>query len=221
MRKYKSILFLLPLLACSVAVPAYATEYAVGKEPVIKGTAHPLGEALAKEITNRATPATQNIDILAPLSGTWYYTATVWTAPDVKPQQSMGTITNEMILDSRFLSSSEDGALNIGGHEMPVRGQKLIGYDNAQKSFTSVRVDTLSTGMMIGSGTFDKKDKAIKETGKFTNPINGAGEKFRSELRFMDADHYSRTIFTTGKSGKESKLMEFEYSRRKIESAKQ
>jgi hypothetical protein len=118
-----------------------------------------------------------------------------------------------MILNDRFLSSSEVGNLNMGGHDMSVHSQGLIGYDNAKNAFTSVWIDTLSTGMMIGSGTFDKKHKAIEETGNFTNPINGAGEKFRAELRFVGLDHYSRTIFTTGKAGKESKLMEFEYSR--------
>jgi hypothetical protein len=213
-KQYKAILFLLPLLACSAAMPAHAKEYSVGKAPVIKEIANPAGEALVKEITKRAAPSeTQNIHILALLMGTWDYTATVWTASDDKPYKSRGRITNEMILNDRFLSSSEVGNLNMGGLDMSVHSQGFIGYDNAKNAFTSVWMDTLSTGMMIGSGTFDKKDKAIEETGNFTNPINGAGEKFRAELRFVDLNHYSRTIFTTGKAGKESRLMEFEYSR--------
>jgi hypothetical protein len=214
-RQYKAILFLLPLLACSVALPAHAKEYAVGKAPVIKETANPLGEALVQEITKRAAPsATENVAILGPLMGRWYYTATVWTAlNDAKPYKTTGKITNEMIMDNRFLSGSDVGILNMGGDEMSAHSQELIGYDNAKKSFTFVRVGTLSTGMMIGSGRYDKKDNAIEEAGTFTNPVNGAEEKFRSELKFVDSDHYSRTIFTTGKSGKESRLMEFEYSR--------
>jgi hypothetical protein len=214
-KQYKAILFLLPLLACSAAMPAHAKEYSVGKAPVIKEIANPAGEALVKEITKRAAPsATENVAILGPLMGTWYYRATVWTVPDdVKPYQSMGKITNEMIMDNRFLSGTGTGILTMGGDEMSVHSQELIGYDNAKKSFTSVWIGTLSTGMMIGSGTYDKKANAIEEAGTFTNPVNGAEEKFRSELKFVDAGHYSRTIFTTKKSGKESRLMEFEYSR--------
>jgi hypothetical protein len=216
-KQYKAILFLLPLLACSVALPAHAKQYAVGKAPVIKETANPAGEALAMDIMKRATPSgTENISILTPLTGTWYYTATVWTAPnDAKPHKTKGRITNAMILEDRFLSSDEIGDLSMGGYPLPVKGQGLIGYDNAKKSFTFVWASTLSTGVMIGSGTYDKKDNAINETGTFTNPVNGAEEKFRSELKFVDADHYSRTIFSTSKSGKEARLMEFEYSRAK------
>jgi hypothetical protein len=71
-RQYKATLFLLSLLACSAAMPACATEYAVGKAPAIKEMANPAGEALVKEITKRAAPSeTQNVHILALLMGTW------------------------------------------------------------------------------------------------------------------------------------------------------
>lgn len=75
-------------------------------------------------------------------------------------------------------------------------------------------MDTITTGMATGTGNYDKKDNAIKETGQFTNPLTGREERFRSELQFLDIDDYKRTIFVAGKSGKETKLMEFDFSKR-------
>ena len=210
MKKYKAMLFALPVLACVIALPAYAAEKAQAK-----AAAHPAGESMVREVLERGRPsAAQNIGILAPLTGTWDFTATVRAAPGAEPERTAGTTTNEMILDDRFLSSTVLGNLSIGGHEALFNGRGLLGYDNAKKSFTSVWVDTLGTGMMVGSGKYDEKEKVLKETGRFTDPLDGVEKGFRSELWFTDAEHYKRVIFTTDKSGKESKLMEFEYSRR-------
>jgi hypothetical protein len=121
-----------------------------------------------------------------------------------------------MTLDDRFLSSSFVGELDVGGNYAMIKGQGLIGYDNAKKVFTSVWVDTLTTSMMTGAGKYDPKANAINETGQFTNPLTGAESRFRSELQFTDDDDYKRTIFAVGKSGKETKLMEFDCSKRPL-----
>lgn len=207
-----NFLFALSVLACVTAAPAYAAQ----KAPTQAAPQQPiLGEALVKKMTASGKPSETAVNILALLAGEWQFTAAFWAEPGVEPQRSTGTITNEMILDSRFLSSTVLGTLNVGRHDVLVKGQGLIGYDNAKKSFSSVWVDTMTTGMMIGAGKYDKKANAIKETGQFINPLSGEEERFRSELQFTDADNYKRTIFAIGKSGKESKLMEFDYSRGK------
>ena len=226
MKKYKALLFTLPVLAALAAAPAYLAalagqdpvhEHGAKKAPAQAATAaHTLDESVIKKMLDRGSPsATNHVNVLAPLAGDWYYTAAFWAVPGAEPQRTKGTITNEMILDSRFLSSTFLGSWNIGGYDVPVKGQGLIGYDNGKKSFTSVWVDTMTTGVMIGAGNYDKKANAIKETGRFTNPLNGAEERFRSELQFTGAEEYKRTIFAIDKSGKESKLMEFDYSKRK------
>jgi hypothetical protein len=227
MKKYKALLFALALLACVTAAPGYVAALA-GEDPVHehgaqKARSHAakapqlLDESVVKKMMDSGKPSEANhIKILAQLSGDWSYRAAVWAVPGAEPEWSMGTITNQMTMDSRFLSSAVLGSLYIGGQQVLVKGQGFLGYDNAKKSFTSVWLDTMTTGMMIGSGKYDKKDNAIRETGMFTNPLTGTEEKFRSELQFTDTQNYKRTIFAVDKAGKESKLMEFDYSKRRI-----
>jgi hypothetical protein len=197
MKKLSALLFAL----CVLSAPVLAAE-----------KFQPPGEAELRAIAARAEPSVKNnIDVLAPFSGEWEYTALIWDKPGAEPQKAFGKLTNKMTLGNRFLASTAMGALNIGGHETVVNGEGKIGYDNAKGAFTSVWADTLSTGMMVGTGTYDEKEKTITETGTFTNPINGDEERFRSEIKLVDADNYERRIYTTGKSGKETKLMEFRY----------
>lgn len=225
MKQFKALLFALSVLACVTAAPDYVAALA-GEDPVHehgapKTRSHSaapqlLDEAVVKKMMDSGKPSEANhIKILAQLSGDWSYKAAIWAVPGAEPEWSTGTITNRMTMDSRFLSSAVLGSLYIGGQQVLVKGQGFLGYDNAKKSFTSVWLDTMTTGMMIGSGKYDKKDNAIRETGQFTNPLTGGEEKFRSELQFTDADDYKRTIFAINKAGKESKLMEFDYSKRR------
>ncbi len=166
-----------------------------------------------KKMVEGGRPSFEKNAVLAGLAGEWQYKAAFWAVPGAEPKWTTGKISNEMTLDGRFLSSSFVGFLDVGGNDAMIKGQGLMGYDNARKVFTSVWVDTQTTGMMIGSGKYDTKTGSIIETGQFTNPLTGAEARFRSELRFTGANDYKRTIFAVDKSGKETKLMEFDYSK--------
>lgn len=153
--------------------------------------------------------------LLSSLMGEWNYTVTIWTEPNAKPLESTGTSVNQMILEGRFVSMKSSLILNVGGHYLPYEANGLMGYDNVKKVFTSVWVDNLNPGMMVGNGIFDKKSNVIKESGNFTSSIKNAIQSYRSELQFTDAESYKRIIFATDKSGKEYKIMEFVYSKKK------
>jgi hypothetical protein len=227
MNKYKTLLFTLPVLVFLTAAPAYVAalagqdavhEHGVQKAPshgaLSPGASSPLlDQPSFKKMMESGWPSAEKNLVLAGLSGEWRYKATFWAVPGAEPHWTTGKIRNEMTLDGRFLSSSFIGSLDVGGNGTMIKGQGLMGYDNAKKSFTSVWVDNLTTGMMIGSGKYDSKTNAINETGQFTNPLTGAEARFRSELRFIGTENYKRTIFAVDKSGKETKLMEFDYSK--------
>jgi uncharacterized protein DUF1579 len=225
-KKYKALLFTLSVLACVMVAPGYVPALA-GQDPVHERgsqkphshatTASPLlDESVVRKMLDSGKASEANhVNVLGQLAGDWYYTAAIWAVPGAEPRRTTGTVTNQMVMENRFLSSKVGGFLDLGGQKVLLTGQGYLGYDNSKKSFTSVWFDTMTTGMMIGGGQYDKKDNAIKETGQFTNPLTGREERFRSELQFTDAENYKRTIFVIGKSGKESKLMEFDYSKRK------
>ncbi|TAL34998.1 MAG: DUF1579 domain-containing protein [Alphaproteobacteria bacterium] len=222
MKHYLTALLALLAVMCSgIIAPAYAAEEArtapVKSERAPKAettkASRPAGEALGKEMFDRSAPSEKaNTDILLPLTGTWVYMATVW-APGAEPQKADGTITNQMALGNRFLSTKATGSLNIVDHYVPFEGEGLLGFDKAKKSFTSVWADSLTTSMAAGSGKFDAEKRTLSLNGKFTHPLTGAESSFRSEIRLVDAQHYTQTIFAADKSGKEAKLMEFEYTR--------
>lgn len=206
MKNSKRFLTLL-ILATMAISPAQAADKSSGKPE--KFTA--AGEPQFKKITERASVAEeQNRKVFSALAGTWDFTASLYAEPGVEPFRTGGKITNELV-DDRFLSSNANGSLNVAGHDAPMKAQGLMGYDISKKAFTSVWVDTLNTGLMVGTGKYDEKEKTITETGRFTDPVDGVEKAFRSETRFVDEANYKRTIFVTGKSGKETKLLEFDY----------
>ena len=86
--------------------------------------------------------------------------------------------------------------------------------DISKKAFTSVSVDTMNSGLMVGTGKYDEKEKTVTKAGSFTDPVDGVEKAFRSEICFVDETNYKRTIFVTEKSGKESKLLEFDYTKK-------
>ena len=203
-----------------ISLPAHAAEKAPVPVPAKAATAAAPeaklpGDDIALGILSRAKPSDKdNTAVLMPLTGTWDYTESFWTSPKAAPEHAMGSVTNDMILDGHYLSSNAMGSLNIGREQISVQGQELIGFDNAKKSLSFFAADTTTTGMTTGSGKFDAKAKVIRETGRFTNPLTGVEQDFRSELTFVDSTHYKRTIFAADKSGRESKLMEIDYSKR-------
>jgi hypothetical protein len=173
-----------------------------------------LDHAAFKKMMESGWPSAEKNLVLAKLTGEWRYKAAFWAAPDDKPKWTKGVFRNEMTLDSRYLSASFVGKLNIGGHDAMVKGQGLIGYDNARREYSSVWVDTLTTSMTAGFGKYDSEKRELVETGEFTNPLTGAVSKFRSELQFVDDDDYKRTIYAVDKSGKETRLIEFDCTKR-------
>jgi len=208
MKKSNSIVMLLAMLGIAAA-PVNAADRAV---PKAEKFVH-AGEIEFKKITERASVAEeQNRKVLSALGGTWNFTALLYAEPGVEPFRTEGTITNELVEDL-FLSSHANGSLNVAGHGVPMKAQGLMSYDISKKAFTSVWADTLNTGLLVGTGKYDEKEKTLNETGRFTDPVDGVEKAFRSETRFIEETKYKRTIYVTGKSGKETKLIEFEYTK--------
>ncbi len=202
MKKYQ-------IVVCALCMLLYAAPSAHADNKVQR-----QGEAALKKLMERASPSKADNDALSLMLGNWEYTVTVWDKPKTEPEQASGIITNEMVLGNRFLASSLSGHISVDGHLALLKAQGMIGYDKAKKAYTSVWTDTLSTGMMIGSARYDEKARTLTETGRFTNPLTGLEEKFRTETKFIDSDNYKRTIFAVNKAGKEARLMEFAYTRK-------
>ena len=152
---------------------------------------------------------------LAEIVGIWDYTITLWATPDAEPDVSEGTVNNEMIYGERFLTSEANGRMSLGNHYDPYQGQGIMGYDKDQEVYTSVWIDTLSTGMQTGTGTYNDETKTIEFSGDYMSPSKQKKAGYRAELTFTGADSYTYTQYTLDQGNQEFKTMEIEYRRGK------
>jgi hypothetical protein len=148
---------------------------------------------------------------LEPLVGTWDYTVTWWETPESQPQKSTGTSEVKWIMEGRFLEQTAKGTAM--GQEF--QGMGLMGYDNMKKEYTGVWIDNMGTGMMTSAGTYDPETKSFTEKGSFSCPQEDGEKAFRGVTTILGPDKYTYEMFAAGKDGKEARMMEIVYTRKK------
>ncbi|MDD3020691.1 MAG: DUF1579 family protein [Alphaproteobacteria bacterium] len=172
-----------------------------------------LEQSAIEKLENDGNAAEQSA-VLDSLGGEWNFNLKYWSKEGADPQESTGTIVNEMVLDKRFLSGTLSAILNIGGQNIHLNGMLYTGYDTAKKAYTSVWMDSLHTGMIIGTGQYDSKKHILEEKGNFTFPLLDKERRFRSVLEITDDKTHKILIYISGKDGKEYKAIEIDFSRK-------
>src|SRR5262244_3729225 len=86
---------------------------------------------------------------LQPFVGDWTFTLKLWTDPSQPPAELQGTVERKWIMGGRFIQETVKGEL--AGKQF--EGLGLLGYDNAQKKYTSVRVCGLCGKISHGLST--------------------------------------------------------------------
>lgn len=198
---------LIALLAL-LALPAYATtdKKAADGQPAMD----PAKAEMMKKYMEASTPGEAH-KRLKELEGNWKYTSKMWETAESKPEESKGKTKFKMILGNRFLQQEFKGKA-MG---MDFEGLGLLGYDNVKKEYQSIWVDTMSTAMMTGTGTYDEAKKVLTETGEYSCPISEDKEqKYRTEWAMTDKKNMTFSMYGKGpKGGKEFKMMEINYTR--------
>ena len=115
-----------------------------------------------------ATPG-EGHKVMEQFVGNWDYSLNYWASPDAPPEKSTGTSDIKWILGNRFLEMNVKSTTK----NQPFEGMGIIGYDNAKKQYSNVWIDSMGTGMMNATGTYDTETKTMTETGKFTDPLSG------------------------------------------------
>ncbi len=156
-----------------------------------------------------ATPG-EGHEVLAQLVGDWDYTLKYWSSAGAPPEESTGENEIEWILGKRFLEMDVEGT-SMG---QPFKGMGIIGYDNAKKQYISTWMDTMGTGMMSATGTYDASSKTMTETGTFNDPMSGE-QTFKGVTHFVDKDNFTYNMYINSPSGEEVLVMEIKYSREK------
>jgi hypothetical protein len=165
------------------------------------------GAMIAEQMQKLAAPAAEH-EALKPMVGT--FNAQVTSAAmdgSGKMESSKGVMTNELVLDGRFLQSRYDGS--------DMKGIGYLGYDNAKKKYVATWMDTMSTMIMVMEGSADASGKVITTTTQMNDPTSGKPVSLRCVTTVIDQDKHTYEMFMPGADGKEMKILSIVYTRAK------
>src|SRR5205085_2849689 len=114
------------------------------------------------------------------------------------------------MLDGRFTKCESTGDMN----GMPFHGIGTYGFDNVSQKFVSTWIDSMGTGMAVGTGVLSDDKKTMTWTCTYNCPIK------KGPITMREVDHYTGKDSTTlemfgpdPKTGKEFKMMELTMTR--------
>jgi hypothetical protein len=166
-------------------------------------------QALMEVYNKLGTPGVPH-KLLASMAGSWNTKIKSWIAPNKPPMESAGICEQKMILGGRFLQQEFTGDM-MGS---PFSGIGVTGYDNHTKKYVSTWMDSMGTAILFFEGTGSADGKTITQECRYDDPIKGP-MKWRSVTRIVDDNTHVFEMYGTDKSGKEEKMMEITYTRKR------
>lgn len=148
-------------------------------------------------------------DHLAPFVGTWKGKVQMWMGPE-GPEMTEESITEAgWILGGRFLEWKHTGF--FAG--MPYEGRAIEGYNNGDERYESTWMDNFGTVMLYFTGSCSDDGKSREMSTQFNDVVAGGGTVgYRTEYRWIDADHFTYTAYMDKGDG-EFKNMVITYER--------
>jgi hypothetical protein len=201
--------------ALTIACSAMAADAAKDKKaPAAKETAK---SAPAKDDQQAMMDAMQRMGEVRPehkqlayFAGEWKATTTVWMDPKAPPEKSEGKTHAESKFGGRYIEMHHEGS--FAGQ--PFSGEGLVGFDNLKGKFFSTWIDSMSTGMWLAWGSYDKASNTYTFSGSMDDPMKaGTQVKVREVIHPADDKHYSFAWYETRGDGKEAKTMQIDYAK--------
>jgi hypothetical protein len=96
----------------------------------------------------------------------------------------------------------------------PFTGIGVTGYDNHTKKYVSTWMDSMGTGIFFFEGTASADGKTITQEACYDDPLKGP-MKWRSVTRIVDDNTLVFEMYGADKRGKEEKMMEITYTRKR------
>ena len=170
------------------------------------------GQAEMEAMMKAATPGDAHKKLNA-MAGTWDAKVKFWAAPGAAPQESTGTSVNEWVLGGRWLQQKFESSM-MGA---PFSGIGYTGYDNIRQTYVGTWMDTMSTSFMNSSGGAgaDPSGKTWNFTATMLDPVSGEPTNADEKMTMVDADHHVWEMWAPGPDGRNYKMMEITYSRKK------
>ena len=199
------------LLGIGLALAVLLSAGAAAQEKAAKGkkAAAPPDEKAAMEAMQKAGTPGEAHKKLDAIVGTFDAKVKMWMDPSKPPEESTGTSENTWVLNNRYVEMKYQGTF-MG---QPFSGIGYQGYDNVQKKYVGSWMDSMSTGMMTSTGTMT--GNVIKTSGMVADPMTGKMCKITSKVTVPDNDHHTMEMWGPDPTGKNYKMMEIEYTRKK------
>jgi hypothetical protein len=83
-----------------------------------------------------------------------------------------------------------------------------------KKKYFNTWMDSMSTGLMMSEGDYDSSSKTYTYTGEMMGP-DGKMCTARQVVKVESNDKHTFTMFAPGPDGKEAKMLEIVYTRKK------
>jgi len=145
---------------------------------------------------------------LATMAGSWDFSGSFWSKPGDPPMTSTGSAERSMMLGGRVMAEKVTSEF----FGQPFEGFGMTGYDNVSGKYWGTWTDSMSTGIMTSTGSC--QGGKCEFTGSGYDPVSGQLTTSRMTSEHT-ADREVHTMYGPGPDGKELKMMELVYTRRK------
>lgn len=161
---------------------------------VIAGTPGKMHEHLAKQV------------------GTWTGETQMWMAPNTPAMKSPCTWIVTSVLDGRYIKAELKTDMPGMG---PMTGLGYVGFDNVTQKFVGNWMDSMSTGIMNGTGELSADGKVTRWSYTFSCPITKKPAIMRQVETVTGPNAYTLEMFTPNpKTGVEYKCMQVDFTRK-------
>jgi hypothetical protein len=201
----RKLKFALLSLALAAALPAAAGDDAKKTPPEMT----PEQKAMMEAYQKAATPGAPHAQ-LAKMAGSYDLSIKSWDAPGAPPMVEKGTATRSMMFDGRIMVENVESSM----HGQPFMGHGMHGFDNVSGKHWSTWNDSMGTGLMVSEGDCDDKG-ACTFNGSWNDPVKKGKINARMTTKWTDANTEVFEMYTPGPDGKEMKMMEITYTKRK------
>ena len=205
------------LAATLLVAPLFAADPTPNQSTPSPSAAQPNEAEMMKQMME-LSQLNENHKLLAQLVGKWRFTVQMWMAPGAPPSKSSGTAVTKSIMGGRYLVSNATSQMHMPGPDgkmqaMTFKGMGIDGYDNVQKKFVSTWIDSVGTGIVLSTGTYDAATKTFTYNTE-EEMVPGTKTKVREALKIVDKDHHTLEWYED-RGGAEVKTMEIDYTREK------
>jgi hypothetical protein len=165
-------------------------------------------QAAVQAMLQHGTPGDAH-KVLNGYAGKWNYSGK-WYAPDgVTSMDMKGTAESNVVMDGRFYTES----IKSTDPQMPFEGKLWVGHDNHTKKYWFCWIDSSTTSLSQGSGTWDAASHTMTWVGEMFDPYEKKNYKSK-EVQVVKPDSIDKTFYRIDGS-KETKEMELHYTRAK------